>query len=185
MTSVTCQQAFLQAQKLAHQHTHKAVDDRRDAGEGLGGVLDRTDDPFISGVFGQIDGRAHAQRHDDHDGRKDDIERVENVRQDADVARQIARRGGKQLPRDVRHALGQNVDDQKCGQRGSQSRREPHQTLHQADVGASRRRELFAFHAAPPLSRLRKKFRVALMSMINRNSTSAMENSACRCKPLE
>ena len=33
------------------------------------------------------------------------------------------------------------------------------------------------------LLRFRKKFSAALMSMMNRNSTSAMENSACRCRP--
>ena len=34
-------------------------------------------------------------------------------------------------------------------------------------------------------SPFRTKFSMALMSIINRNNTSAMENSACRCKPLE
>ena len=33
------------------------------------------------------------------------------------------------------------------------------------------------------LLRFRKKFSAALMSMMNKNSTSAMENSACRCSP--
>ena len=57
------QQGGLHIQELAEeQHTHQAIDDGGNAGEGLGGIFDDSDHLFAGGVLGQVDGSAHAQR---------------------------------------------------------------------------------------------------------------------------
>ena len=58
-----------------------------------------------------------------------------------------------------------------------------HQALHRPAPGTAAGGKIVFIHSYRSLLRLRKKFSAALMSMMNRNSTSAMENSACRCKP--
>ena len=180
------QQRCFHVQKLAEkQHAYKAVDNGRDAGERLGRVLDGADEPAVRGVLGQVDGCAHAERQDDQQRGDHNIERVENVRQDADAVRQVARRGGQQRPRHVRQTLDEHVGDQKQHECSRDDGRRTHEDAHGEDIGPATAGNGFLFHLSPSLLRLRKKLSVALMSMMNKNSTSAMENSACRCRPLE
>ena len=161
------------------KHTHKAVDDGGNTGEGLGGVLNDRDDLFIVGVLRQVDRRANAKGKHQNQGVDDDVQGIEDVRQNADAVGKVAGLGAEQLPCDVGNTLRQNVDHEKQGQSGGQRGGK----IHPAPNRPEKQLSFFGNHFA--LSPFRKKFRAALMSMMNRNSTSAMENSACFCRPLE
>ena len=66
-----------------HQHPHQTVNDTGDARQRLVGELDHRDDLAVPGVLGQVNGRAHTQRQYDQKRQQDDIQRVEDRRQDA------------------------------------------------------------------------------------------------------
>ena len=183
-SKAACQQGRFHVEKLTEeQHAHQAVDDGRDAGKGLRRVFDDGHQAFASGVLAEVDGRSHAQGQHDDEGRNDHVNGVENVRQDADGAGEVAGLGAQQLPGQVGNALIEDVADEKQRQRAGDGHRKEHQDAHHAAVGLPPSGDRFVFHVQPSLLRLRKKFSVALMSIIKRYSTSAMENSACRCKP--
>ena len=150
------------------QHAHEAVDDRRDAGECLGRVFDDADDAAVRRVLRQVDGSSHAERQHDQQRCDDDVERVEQVRQDADAVGEVARRGGQQRPRHVRQPLDEHIDDQKQHERRRDHSRRAHEDAHGEDVGSAAAGNGFLFHPLPSLLRLRKKLSVALMSMMNK-----------------
>jgi len=84
------EQAGLEAQCLGkHQHTHQTVNDTGDARQRLVGELDHRDDLAVLGVLGQVNGRAHTQRQYDQKRQQDDIQRVEDRRQDAVFAQTL------------------------------------------------------------------------------------------------
>ena len=133
----------------------------------------------------EIDCRAHTQRQHEEQRGQHDVDGVEDVRQDADGVAEVAGRGAQQLPAQVRHALDQHI-----ARSGTvPARRSARRTAPSgpASVALQTRRRVEKFRivhgSAPPYLRFRKKFSAALMSIMNRNSTSAMENSACRCRP--
>ena len=168
-----------------HQHPHKAVDDGRDAGEGFRRVLDDRHQTLICGVLGQIDRRPCPQRQDDQQGGKDDVDGVQNVRQDTDGVRQVAGFGGQQLPGQVGEARSQHIAYEEQRQSAHQQHRQGAQQPHYTDIGPPGWGDWSVQHNQPSFCPLRKKFNTALISMMNRNSTRAMENSACLCRPLE
>ena len=112
-------------------------------------VFDDGDHALVSRVFVEVDRRAHAQRQHDHQRREDDIERAQNVRQNADFSRQIAGLRAQQLPADVWQALAEHIDDQKQHQRARQSRRDIHERAHQADIGPAPPGNPCFFHFSP------------------------------------
>ena len=124
-------QGFLHAQKLAEEHLpHQAVDDGGDAGQRLGGVFDDSHQLFVGGVLRQIHGGTHAQRQHHQQGGQHHADGADDIRQDADGVIQIAGLGAQQLPAQVRHALGQHVQDQEGRQRTGQRGADHHQRAH-------------------------------------------------------
>ena len=132
------QQAGLEAQRLAeHQHAHQTIEDAGDAGQRLVGELDHLDQTAVGGVFGQVDRRAHTQRQHDEQGQQDDVQRVEDGRQDAVGAFQHAGRGGEEVPADVRHTAHQHHAQDARHQRHHQQGSRPHQHRHHTVPGAA------------------------------------------------
>lgn len=88
-------------QLYKEQHAHQAENNRGNTGEGFGGEFDDRNHPAVFRVFGQINGGAHPDGQHDHHRQQDQIQRVEEVRQDADGVVAIARRGGQQVEREM------------------------------------------------------------------------------------
>ena len=173
------EKGFLHAQELAEEHlAHQAVDNGGDAGQRLGGVLDNGHYPLVGGILRQVHGGADAQGQHHQQRGQHRADGGDDIRQDADGAVQIAGLGAQQLPTQVGHALDEHIDDEKHRQRAGNGGAEEHQAPHGPTPDTAAGRELMFVHGHFSLLRLRKKLSAALMSMMNRNSTSAMENSA-------
>ena len=132
------EQAGLEAQCLGeHQHTHQTVNDTGDARQRLVGELDHRDYLAVLGVLGQVNGRAHTQRQYDQKRQQDDIQRVEDRRQDAVCALQHTGGGGQEFPADVRDAAHQHHAQNARHQYDDQHSRGPDQSVHHAVPGAA------------------------------------------------
>ncbi len=112
--SAPASRRVLSPQQLAEEHhAHQPVEDGGDARQRLGGEFDDPHQPSAGCVFCQIDRRAHPQGQNDGQGEHDDIQRVEDVGQDADGVVEIALLRRDQLPGDAGQAAGQNIEDQR------------------------------------------------------------------------
>ncbi len=145
-----CEHTRLQIHLLhKKEHTDEAEDDGRDAREGFGRKFDELDDPAVRGVLREIDGGAHAERQDDGHGKENDVERIEDVRQDADGVLDVAACAGEEIPRYAGEAAIEDEADEEKEQRAGQAGTQPDKRAHRQVIRAAARRKV-PFHVSPP-----------------------------------
>lgn len=129
-----CEHARLQIHFLHEkEHTDEAEDDGRDAGERLGRKFNELDDPAVRGVLREIDGGSHAERQDDGHGKENDVERIKDVRQDADGVLDVAACAGEEVPRHAASAAIKDIADEEDEQRAGEQRTQPNERAHGRD----------------------------------------------------
>ena len=80
----------------------------------------------VFGILGQVDGCTNSQRkHHDH-RQKDDVQGVQNIRQDADGVIAVAALGAQKLPADAACAAVKDIANQKDQQRTGNTRTQVH-----------------------------------------------------------
>ena len=119
------------------QHSHQSEDDGGDSRQGLRGELNEAHQLPVFGIFRQVDGSAYPQRQNDDHGHQNDIQSVENIRQNTDGILNIAGLAGQEIPRQARNPPIENIADEKHQQRAGQSSAQPHQRPHSHVVGAA------------------------------------------------
>ena len=139
------QQAFAQ-QGGEDEHAHQSVDDGGDAGEGLGGEFNDGHQLSVPGVLGEVNGGAHAQRQHDHQCGDDNIERVEDIGQNADVVRQVAGLGRDEVPRHMGKAPVEDIADHEHQQGTGEKGAEIEQAAQGLVIELSCAGELFHIH---------------------------------------
>ena len=88
---------------------------------------------LVLGVLRQVDGCAHTQRHHDDHGYDDNIERIQDVWQNADGVRPVTGLGADELPAQVRNTPEEDVTDQEnqqgTGDAGAEVHKPPQQRI--------------------------------------------------------
>ena len=139
--------------------------------------------PLVPGVLRQIHRSAHPQGQHHDESQDDDIQGVHQIGQDACGPFQRAGRRGQQFPSDVGQALDENISDQEHQQCRCNARRQVHSRFAQDGEGPPAQRQFFLHAFCAPF--FIRAFMIRLMTITKPNSTSAMENKACRWRPEE
>ena len=130
----------MQAQQLnEEQHAYQAKNNGRDAGQRFNGKTDDANQALVRGVFVQVNRGAHAQGdHNDH-CHQHNVERVQDVRQNANGVTHVACLRGKQLGGDTRNAAVENVADDRGQNHAHRNAASVHQTTQQNVFCVTRR----------------------------------------------
>ena len=123
--------------------------DRIALGERLGRKFNELYDPAVRGVLREIDGGTHAERQNERHGEENDVERIEDVRQDADDVLDVAACAGEEIPRYAGEAAIEDKADEKKEQRAGQAGAQPDKRAHRQVIRAATRRKV-PFHVSPP-----------------------------------
>ena len=92
----TRQQTFVQVHKLTEeQAAEQTVNDGGNTGQGFRCVFNHAYQPLVRGVLGQLDRCAHTQWQHKQQRGQNNVEGVENIRQDTNCSPQITGLGGQ------------------------------------------------------------------------------------------
>ena len=188
-----CQHGFVHVQgDDEHQVAEQAVDDGRDAREGLCRKADNLDELIAAlGILHKVDGSADAERDGQQQRQHDHEERIDDSGRHGAVVRRIM--PGKQARLQVRHAhdedIGQQRDENGEGDHGRGRDGDALDKRHRmAAVGCAARapgarfRTFRFFHVASAFRFTAEKHR--LMSRMNTNSTTPQAMRASRCRSV-
>ena len=154
--------------------------------ESVSAVMRTDADEFVAalGIFDQVNGRKHAQRHGNQQRQKRHDDRVDQRRHKRDVFGIVV--PGEQLGCEVRQPFDKDVPDQSIQQHGQDggerrpARSRAQRTARYASDLQRAYERLLSFIAAALLFSRRERER--LMIRIKTNSTTAVAISAPRCR---